>query len=288
MDSCKVNDSLFSTNVEKVDNFINLNCYEVARICHPLFKKTPINYFDYTRYYDTGEMVPFSTSPDFTKRYYIDSLYPSLEELNLGFSFGMKSTFLSHHLPLPVVVGDLNPDRYSGNIACAAEFKIFHRFYFIERGKNYYYTSGFGLPSNNKADLDFYVNAGAKLKQFIKYFEYHARHLIANGRQSYSIYMPTYYEKSLQVPNDFQEPFNINNLDFTIKADLQSKMGEELTSREKECLSLIAQGYTVKNVALMLQISPRTVESHLANIKDKHGLHSKNQIVEMWHSIYDK
>lgn len=273
---------------EKVSNFSNSNCEEVARICHPLFKKTPINYFDYTRYYDTGEMIPFSTSPDFNTRYYIDCLYPSLEELNLGHSFGLKSTFLSHHLPLPAVVGDLNPDRYNGNIACAAEFNIYHRLYFIERGKDYYYTSGFGLPSNNKADLDFYVNAGPKLKEFIKYFEYHARHLIANGLQHHSVYMPSYCEKILEMPNNFEEPFNIASLDFSVKTEAQFKMGEELTSREKECLSLIAQGYTAKNVARMLQISPRTVETHLAHIKDKHGLHSKNQIVELWHEIYEK
>ena len=56
-----------------------------------------------------------------------------------------------------------------------------------------------------------------------------------------------------------------------------------ITGREKECMSLIAQGYTMKNAAKKLCISHRTVEQHLRNVKDKLGLNTKNQLVEAWH-----
>ena len=47
-----------------------------------------------------------------------------------------------------------------------------------------------------------------------------------------------------------------------------------LTFREREVLQLIAEGKTTKNIALMLEVSPKTVEAHRANIMSKLGLYS--------------
>ena len=46
----------------------------------------------------------------------------------------------------------------------------------------------------------------------------------------------------------------------------------ELTSREREVLTLVAQGHTSKEISAMLDISPRTVEHHRANLMDKLGI----------------
>jgi DNA-binding CsgD family transcriptional regulator len=69
-------------------------------------------------------------------------------------------------------------------------------------------------------------------------------------------------------------------------ANLQNDM-MLITSRELECLSLTAQGYTMKYTARKLEISPRTVELHLRNIKDRYGLTSKNQLVKLWHNYFN-
>ncbi len=44
---------------------------------------------------------------------------------------------------------------------------------------------------------------------------------------------------------------------------------ESLTSREQEVLRLIAEGLTNKRVAKLLEISPRTVSTHLTRIYGK-------------------
>jgi len=54
---------------------------------------------------------------------------------------------------------------------------------------------------------------------------------------------------------------------------------EPLTPRETEVLSLIAQGYTNRQIAEKLSISVRTVESHRANIMGKLGLRSRVELV---------
>jgi two-component system response regulator NreC len=54
---------------------------------------------------------------------------------------------------------------------------------------------------------------------------------------------------------------------------------EFLTPRETEVLQLIAQGHTNRQIAALLNISIRTVESHRANLMGKLGLQSRVELV---------
>lgn len=55
--------------------------------------------------------------------------------------------------------------------------------------------------------------------------------------------------------------------------------GETLTLREREVAELAAQGYTARELAARLGIGERTVESHLAGVYAKLGVHSKLELV---------
>jgi RNA polymerase sigma factor (sigma-70 family) len=52
-----------------------------------------------------------------------------------------------------------------------------------------------------------------------------------------------------------------------------------LTEREKEILQLLAEGKTNKDVALLLNVSPNTVETHRTRLMQKLDLHSTAEIV---------
>jgi len=52
-----------------------------------------------------------------------------------------------------------------------------------------------------------------------------------------------------------------------------------LTSREREVLKLVAEGYTSPRIAELLFISPRTVESHRASMMSKLGLRTQVEVV---------
>ncbi len=54
--------------------------------------------------------------------------------------------------------------------------------------------------------------------------------------------------------------------DFTKKG---ASVAKTITNREKEILNLIVDGYTSAEIAEMLYISPRTVETHRANLMQK-------------------
>jgi DNA-binding NarL/FixJ family response regulator len=54
---------------------------------------------------------------------------------------------------------------------------------------------------------------------------------------------------------------------------------ETLTQREQEIMVLLAEGYSAKEAAAKLFISPKTVENHRSNIMNKLGLHSSMELV---------
>lgn len=47
----------------------------------------------------------------------------------------------------------------------------------------------------------------------------------------------------------------------------------ELTPRQREVLTLVAEGYSTKDIALTLEISVKTVETHRAQLMERLGIH---------------
>ncbi len=76
-------------------------------------------------------------------------------------------------------------------------------------------------------------------------------------------------EMSLKLLVDLQQVNNSKNLVID-KA--------QITSRELECLSLLLENKTAKEVALQLSISHRTVEHHYNRLRLKLELNSKKQL----------
>jgi DNA-binding CsgD family transcriptional regulator len=55
-----------------------------------------------------------------------------------------------------------------------------------------------------------------------------------------------------------------------------------LSNREMECVGQLCKGKTMKGIASYLSISPRTVETHLRNIKYKLKCNYKSEIIEAY------
>jgi two-component system NarL family response regulator len=55
---------------------------------------------------------------------------------------------------------------------------------------------------------------------------------------------------------------------------------QRLAPREREVLKLLAEGDTSRGIAVLLSISPRTVETHRRNIMRKLGLHSVAELTK--------
>jgi FixJ family two-component response regulator len=56
----------------------------------------------------------------------------------------------------------------------------------------------------------------------------------------------------------------------------------KLTAREREVLDRVAAGFTTREIAEGLELSPRTVESHRAAIAAKLGTSSQAEMTRLW------
>jgi len=64
------------------------------------------------------------------------------------------------------------------------------------------------------------------------------------------------------------------------QADADPPGGPKLTQREREILKLIAEGYSTKDIAEQLVVSPSTVHSHRTNLMQKLNLSKRHELVQ--------
>ncbi len=61
---------------------------------------------------------------------------------------------------------------------------------------------------------------------------------------------------------------------------IEKTYSDNLSPRESECLFYIIRGKTMKSIADIFSISPRTIEKHVESIKRKMKCTTKNQVIE--------
>ncbi|HAT4486864.1 TPA: LuxR C-terminal-related transcriptional regulator [Legionella pneumophila] len=66
----------------------------------------------------------------------------------------------------------------------------------------------------------------------------------------------------------------------------QSNIIKALTPREYEVLSVLSDGYTDKQIAKKLSISPRTVEAHINNSKQKLSVKTRAELIAQFSRVY--
>jgi DNA-binding NarL/FixJ family response regulator len=68
------------------------------------------------------------------------------------------------------------------------------------------------------------------------------------------------------------------NLELSARSNAWRSPGDRLTSRQREVLQMLAEGFQVKQIALTLAVSPRTVEFHKYRIMEQLGLRTTAEI----------
>lgn len=67
--------------------------------------------------------------------------------------------------------------------------------------------------------------------------------------------------------------------DYVRQVERGDETPDSLTDRELEVLKLVAEGFTNRQIALQLNISIKTVQTHRANLMDKLNLHDRTELV---------
>lgn len=148
------------------------------------------------------------------------------------------------------------------------KFKVHNGLTLVRRSKNHYDMIAVGLPQEQPNAGSFYLNKLKGIEQFINNFDKDNRDLV-NLMSKNPIALPE--------PN---RDNNYKNICLTNgRANVYGKDGlTYITSQELGCLRLLTQGASYKEIARLLEVSDRTVETYIARIKYRTGLTTRSEL----------
>lgn len=247
-------------------------CDEIAQICKPLQRGCNISYisvqrsridvvtnkvtqtsvlcnakkpleFSLSHYNDTEPAVYFNTVPN--GYLLIETVFPK-------WSAAMKTSCDIHNL-------------------IAKREKV---------GENEWITFLFGTASSSSQELNFYLNNLDRLDNFVQYFKSSAaKHLCMAAKNPIIIDHPAV----LHGVKDQEAKRNSLTATKLMSAQLIDRDGRKVSvpGREMQCLCLRGRGRTAKEIAAILQISPRTVETYFEKSKVRLSCHTRREIMDV-------
>lgn len=240
---------------------------EVKQICQPLFEHTHISYFSHFRYYFDGHALGIGSDADLIEYTCHNQLYLRHQDL---LDFPEFNVLQSHQSPRNQLVCDF--------------IKVDHILLYRIHHANYFEMSAFGSPQPVNELIDFYLNRLAILRLFARYFKDKAAHLI---------------EKVEKKPI-FLEKFDQGNITGKTKLAYSQELRDavhgdilledfSLSPREAQCMKLVAEGHSTKEIAKLIDLSPNTVQFYINNLKEKVNCRKVAEIIKLYYqNLYKK
>jgi DNA-binding CsgD family transcriptional regulator len=257
------------------DSFCSLIQYNTSikeqylSIIEPLVKNMDIN-FGYTRIYYDGAYCDLRPEISFLRTSYERKL------LNKGVFFLQESAELKFTDEYISLWPTAPTDPY---LEWLYESNIWQGFEIYEKKEDYIEIWTFGAARERKNLINFYINKFFLFKKFIHYFREKGA-FILNGIDKNSLPVSDLYKEKPNTAQNLSQN-NIDNLiqslSFNQYKDTNKNL-RDLSKREIQCLLYFSYHKTAKETARLLDISHRTVEAYLENLKIKLKCHNKSEL----------
>lgn len=293
------------------------NCDKVQEICSHLVDNSPISYFDYQRFYSDGKYLSLTTNPELIDAFLHHEIYPTSNELRenksrivllsdaielplaaedeqkwiIGNKISLQNKIAHRFYIVNNTQKFVETFCFGSNIAERRLIELFiNNMSLWERFITYFNKQikmNFKIDEEKKIVLpNFYKKISHKCE--IEQLAIANNDLLLNILDHSNLNQFNSSSTAEKYPNHIKRseselfslknsPHNIliQNFEETINSNT-SKF--KLTKREYECLIHYVRGYTTKEIAKKLCISPRTVETHLSNVKQKTGCTTKSTL----------
>lgn len=152
----------------------------------------------------------------------------------------------------------------------------------------------FTFDLHNENANEKYINNFELFENFIFYYKDKAMDIINMSTKNQLIFSDEYKsfnkndQENLYRSHEFiqsQQESQRNNV-LLPKCYVIMHSGENhiISVREYQCLELISHGKKTKHIANIFNISPRTVDNHIQNLKRKLNIHSNTKAIEIYWS----
>lgn len=235
----------------------NKGAQETKRVCQPFLDRLGFENFYYARIKRNGELVFLTNHVKFAMEYWEDG-----RPLETGFDE-----------PTPKIQSlamTWNDIIDQSTLNFCADQGCYDGFSFIDRYHDTLLLASFMRSSPDDNVNDFYINHAQEMRCWVRNFERSNRHLINHAAQNPLVLPESYLSPQRHA---FYPDRSIQLIYHGIKG--------KLTFRELDCLHLHGRGFTAPHIASLLELSPRTIQTHLEAVKSRFGLTSRNDLATL-------
>lgn len=248
---------------------------EIAELCKPL-EAFHIRHFIYLKQFNDGGRICLSNNPQWVEDYYNLKLYESslFEEKPSTY----KPVF-------NVWIGDYDLDVY---YHMRDHYKTTHTISITEPHHDGCEHYLFCADPTREQAIHYLSNNMDILYHFILYLKDRAEHLFHKAEKERIIVQKSFIDEAPSKPiyrKSFDDIMELHKKKFFDKTPIRSfafqvgnAQGIKLTQREVSCVSYLLQNKTAQETADLMNISRRTVESYLENIKIKLDCDTKSEL----------
>lgn len=269
----QINDDFLQTGITFT------SCDQVQEICSDFFSETDLTYYNYVRVYDDGSRICLSNNRDWM-------LFVFSNHDKFKITFEEKPEHGTSRYVIWDNVSGINED--SLMIVAKQEFDIAHGFTIINAYNGYVEFQYFGTTQNRSDINNFYINNLGLLHNFGMYFRDRAHALIEQAEKT-RFKTPGQQFFWLKKDEATDQYVRSNYFTETNEVERYYLSGElshvYLTKREAQCLTALIDGMTAKEIGKFFDISFRTVENYLNDIKQKLSCRKRSDLVTTAHNV---
>jgi len=229
----------------------------IREIIAPL-KRHHINYFTYNRNYHDGNRISLTTNEKYLKTFYEEQHY-------LRGNIDAKPKLYLNQAALFTTLPNQKILQWA-----RVEFNVAHGIHIIRDTQDYVEFFTFASTPEHPEILNFYLNHLDSLQNFCDYFLESSKKLLIDI-ESYKHILP-YHNKGLRpcLP-----PTQISD----ILAKSSHRRELSLTPRERDLIQPLIEGKTSKEISVLLNLSPRTVDFYLVRMRKKFNASNTRQLI---------
>lgn len=240
----------------------------ISEICKPLYEYYDLNLVTYRRFYNNGKLLYI-----FNNKEWMDFVLN--QELWITSNFKNQIPHISKEESILALWDEkyLKTDKiYQGLYA----HNIWNGVSVYKKFDTYVETFAFAGEKSSSKLLNLYINTPEVIEHFILYF-----------RERFNVFLKKIDPNiliSFDIGNWIEKTLVDEKIDEFFKATpinkflIEEKIG--ISYREMQCLIWSIRGKTSKEIARLINLSPRSVEKYLDNIKAKMDCLSRGQMVE--------
>lgn len=254
--------------------FQNAVVKDVLEICQPIFKEFRVTLFSQTRAFHDGHFSSLMTSTELTE-HYLERKYPIYYSLGKGIILE-PGIYVAAYL-------ENQPSQHKIRNELRNYFNVDHMVHVIEKNSRYDDMFSFATTPENYQMVNQFINNIDVVKHFIRYFkEQSAAQMKQANKIHYSL---EHFDLNIEEQSTVcktvskEEFFNAAQIK---KLHIATELGQVcISKREHECLKYSVMNYTLKEIAKFLNLSPRTVETYINNVKAKFNCNTRADLIDL-------